>query len=265
MNTLEDTNAASASVDQGRNVFQWDLRNVPVGTYYVYAILKDGLEREVPLFAYSQNAIRVNKKPTFVFLEPDGVADRVIQGLTYEISWIDGDADSNALIDLYLSTDRVTLGTKLTLSPLKRIHRRRFEFSSAGFKPGAYYPIAKVWDEDTQLTVVSTYAIAVTENATPAIKLLTPPLTGAVVFGDTFEIRWLDSNPDNDPRDPAYIDLYYDTDDRELNGTLINPVPIAQTDTADFYSGTWTRLGSRPGTYYLYATIKIVRSGSVRL
>ncbi len=254
---LQDANALGASADQGRNVFQWDLSGVPVGTYYVYAILKDGLERDVPLFAYSQNPIRVNKKPTFKFLEPDGVADRVIQGLSYEISWIDGDADSNASIDLYLSTDRVTLGTKLTPSSLEENSTPNvFEFSSAGFKPGSYYPIAKVWDEDTQLTVVSTYAIAVTENATPAVKLLTPPLTGAVVFGDTFEIRWLDSNPDNDPRDPAYVNLYYDTDNRELNGTLINPAPIAQTDSADSYSWNVASAGIAPGTYYLYATIE---------
>jgi len=54
---LQDNNASTATESQGRNVFHWDITNVPVGTYYVYAILKDGLQREIPLFQYSSSSI----------------------------------------------------------------------------------------------------------------------------------------------------------------------------------------------------------------
>ena len=156
-------------------------------------------------------------------MEPDGIGDQVIQGLSYEISWIDSDPDSNAAINLYLSTDPPSLGAQLNSEVIQEdSYPNVQEFSSAGFEPGRYYPIAQIQDEDSSETIVSPYYVEITRNATPTIQLLTPPETGAVVFGDTFEIRWIDSNSDNDPRDPAYVNLFYDTDDHELNGIRIN-------------------------------------------
>ena len=59
---LPDNNAPGAADEVGKNVFQWDISEVPVGTYYIYALIKDGLQREVPLFQYKQRVSDSNQQ-----------------------------------------------------------------------------------------------------------------------------------------------------------------------------------------------------------
>jgi len=267
----------SVPLADDNNAFEWDISDVTAGTYYIYAILRDGLDRSVPIFQYGSYPITIDKVAEFSFLEPDGIADSRVAGASYELVWVDDDPDSDATIDFYLATtppaivgdgpplDPASLGTLIGSGIQEDDPADRLEFSTAGLGPSgrngvnsiAYYPVAVVQDENNPAQVfVADSAMTVIRNVSPAIRLLTPPVTGAVVFDDTFEIRWIDANSDNASGDPAYVNLFYDTDDRELNGVRINAEPIPQQDDADSYTWNVAASGIEPGTYYLYATIE---------
>lgn len=244
-----------------RNEFHWDISQVPAGIYYVFAILRDGLERPTPIVRYSAYPVTIDKLPNLIFIEPDGVGDTVVAGATYELVWVDSDPDSNARIDFYLSTivppNPLAPGVQIASGIMEDDEPNRLAFSTAGLEPGRYYPVAIMKDiYNPPQMFTGPYPLEIIPNATPSIKLLTPPAIGAVAFGDTFVIRWIDSNRDNAMGDPAYVNLFYDTDDRELNGIRINPVPIPQANESKMFVWNFMEAGVKPGTYYLYATIE---------
>ena len=82
------------------------------------------------------------------------------------------------------------------------------------------------------------------ENTRPAIAFDVP--SGTQTTGD---IHWYDHDPD----DNAEIKLYFDSDNKDFDGVLINPTPISENDGTDAY--TWDMLNVDPGDYYIYGVI----------
>lgn len=84
-------------------------------------------------------------------------------------------------------------------------------------------------------------------NIPPTIQVLTPILNNEPSQG-TYNITWLDSDPDND----AKISLYYDVDSEGLNGTLIID-NISEDGMENYYA--WNTGSIPEGAYYIYAKI----------
>ena len=82
------------------------------------------------------------------------------------------------------------------------------------------------------------------ENTRPAIAFVEPSGTQSDGY-----IQWHDHDPD----DNAQINLYFDSDDKDFDGVLINPTPISENSSTDTY--TWDMLNVDPGDYYIYGVI----------
>lgn len=78
----------------------------------------------------------------------------------------------------------------------------------------------------------------------------TNPAQHVYTNGESIEIAWTDNDPDSN----ATISLYYDTDNRDANGTLIAAGIAEDPDgQADRYQ--WDISGQGDVTYYIYAVI----------
>ncbi len=86
-------------------------------------------------------------------------------------------------------------------------------------------------------------------NAPPEITL-TSPAAPVYANGDTVEITWEDTDPDNN----AIISIYYDDDDSDQDGVLIATGQKENPD-GDQDSYSWVINAMDEGDYYIYAII----------
>jgi len=87
-------------------------------------------------------------------------------------------------------------------------------------------------------------------SGAPSIEVITPSSDLTVTAGDLVQIRWVDSDPD----DNAQVTVFYDSDNDATNGfTAITQVDEDPDGASDIHD--WDTTGVTPGTYYVGAEI----------
>jgi hypothetical protein len=137
---------ACASAPEGNNLTcAWDTKNMTPGTYFVYGVTDDGLHS--PVSEYSPGQITINSgggnaAPTLTVDEPNGVADTVTAGDSYDIRYDLDDPDNDVTVAFYYDTDNGGLdGTAISGSCTSASEgsNRTCAWSTTGMLPGSYY------------------------------------------------------------------------------------------------------------------------------
>lgn len=84
--------------------YTWNTADIPEGSYYIYAIIDDGVNPAI--ISYSSGPVTIehpNTPPIIAILQPDGLNDAADQ--SYTITWTDEDIEDNAAISLYYDND----------------------------------------------------------------------------------------------------------------------------------------------------------------
>lgn len=90
----------SLTSNAGVNSYDWDISNVPGGTYYFYATVFDGVND--PVSYYSRSVLHINREPKIEIFSPESPFNVVNDQLV--IRWTATDPDSAATISLYYDT-----------------------------------------------------------------------------------------------------------------------------------------------------------------
>ena len=216
-----------------------DSQIVKEGSYYIYLVASDSYDVSV---GQSDYALRVRHLPSFTFYEPPRDTHRKIDSGSqpvYAIQWqkgrSDGDFDSNALIDLYFTTDGPSVwnyesdpdsllrseNTRVIVKGLSENVEGSGDMYMWDFRSAEYdLPISgtKIWlyavinDENGNSTTTLGGSITVTH--TPFIQLLNSKLSsyGSFAKNDIIRLSWDDYLVDDlVGTDNAYIRLYAST------------------------------------------------------
>ena len=229
------------------DAYTWNTTSLAEGSYYVYAIISDGVNS--PVTDYSDGPVTVyhNESPIIQVLEPNGVDDTADHDFT--ITWTDNDPDNNATIDLYYDANNSGEDGTLIIAGLSEDDETdAYEWDTLSLANGTYYVYAVINDHQRDRAVdYSDGPVTVYHNQSPIIQVLEPNGVDDTADHD-FTITWTDNDPDNN----ATIDLYYDANNSGEDGTLII-AGLSEDDETDLYE--WNTLGLANGTYYVYAVI----------
>jgi len=91
----------TVTVPTGNITYDWDITNVPHGSYYICLKMDDGTPANIR-YAYSSHKITINSYP---YIKVSNPATDVWIWDDYTINWIASDSDDNAYISLYYDTD----------------------------------------------------------------------------------------------------------------------------------------------------------------
>ena len=224
--------------------FTWDINDVTAGTYYLMAAISNSATTE---YFYSNYAVIINKPPKFEWLKPGRTQVTVRRGQQIELGWRFTDPDSEASINIYLdneirnSSDSNGMGIYLG-SAIDEDGVSGAYFATADIPNATYYPVAYIDDGVNPAKV--TYAnmpVVVRDNQAPTITLLAPGESDSqrVISEDSFAIRWID----NDPDDNATISLYTDTNSFGFDGVPLYKKVNGNTIDATYNTGfgpIWT-------------------------
>ncbi|MCP4693857.1 MAG: hypothetical protein GY859_37830, partial [Desulfobacterales bacterium] len=205
--------------NDGANQYTWDVSALPEGSYWVYAVINDGINP--PVVDYSAGPLTVRHNCRLTISPP-----------------------SNGLVGAPgPGTFTYSFGAVVPLTAAPAPGHVFIEWT------GDASTIANVYDATTTITMRENSSVAAifAINQAPAIQILAPDDAGDDADA-SFLIRWSDSDPDDD----ASISLYYDTDDAGRCGVLIVDA-IRENDGADQY--TWDLSMLPEGEYWVYAVI----------
>jgi hypothetical protein len=91
----------SEDADGATGSYSWDTSALSAGTYYVCAVIDDGIES--PVVSSWSDPLVINAKPSFSFTTP--ASDVRLTSVTgYNFEWTDSDIDNDASIQIYLKT-----------------------------------------------------------------------------------------------------------------------------------------------------------------
>ena len=174
------------------------------------------------------------------------------------VKWDDFDPDSNAFISLYYSTSNKGEGGTLIVDGLREDPDRKddqFKWDISALADGVYFVYAVIDDGTTRKVRYSPNAIVVGDGAgQPYLEFSN---TQRRRYIDSVTIKWDDIDSD----DNARIALFYDTNPRGFNGTLIvRGIDEDPDRSADKY--LWDASALPEGKYYIYA---IIHDGTQRL
>lgn len=157
----------------------------------------------------------------------------------FRVEWSEGDMDFH-IVD---PVGNIINKDSMAESPMKYFYRKNLNV------PEAYYAINEPAEGGWQVVIpdaasVGDFRIEVLGgNHAPKIGMRN------VSQGNAVTIAWTDKDPD----DNAKVSLYYDTDNANVNGSLI-VADIPEDDESDSYA--WTPDDTVPsGTYYIYAKV----------
>jgi hypothetical protein len=246
----------SEDADGGFGYYVWDTSSLVEGIYYVYGICNDG--NNEPISTYSLNPVSVNHTshendpPLLRLTEPDGQDD--FANTMYMIIWIDSDSDSDAAISLYYDSDISGFDGTLIASGLSEDEfggSGAYIWNTSSIPEGEYFIYGTINDGEEDARDYSPGALTISHsgihNTSPSIVEISP-LEAIEEAHDTFVIRWMDLDPDDD----AKISLYYDSDQTGLNGILIVE-GISEDKENNSY--TWNTQDVPEGDYYIYGII----------
>ncbi|MCP4344765.1 MAG: hypothetical protein GY795_04470 [Desulfobacterales bacterium] len=201
----------------------------------------------------AQITIDLDNTPPAVTITAPGTGDNTADQY-FVITWTDHDPDNNAKIRLCYDADNTGQDSILIASDISEDNETdTYIWNTSQISEGDYYICAVISDSiNAPVTTYSTHPVTVTHQATvntpPDIEISEPD--GADDTTDRyFTITWTDSDPD----DNAQISLYYDTDNRGQDGTLIAS-NLSEDSTADYYN--WNTSQVPEGSYHIYAVIR---------
>lgn len=261
-NGNEQLIVGNLSEDSKDDYYFWLTADVAEGEYYILGDISDSFGEKN--YNYSLGKLRVdhnienNTAPDIVVLEPDGADDKADS--SFFITWWDYDPDDNAVISLFYDSDNQDLdGTKIVDALSEDSDINEFHWQTFSIPNGSYYIYAKI--EDTKNAPVYNYSVGPlnithpTHNIPPWLSLDEPD--GLEDEADlTYEIKWTDSDPD----DNAEITLYYNTVNLMSDGFEIIK-GLREDDGANSY--VWDTSEIPAGKYYIYAMINDFRNAPV--
>jgi hypothetical protein len=123
----------------------WDTSEIPIGEYFIYAIIKDNLNDHKD---YSLGKLTVdhpqdtNTVPKILVIYPKGIVEN-----NFTIQWIDSDSDDDALISLFSDTDQNGYDGVLIASGLSEDDDlNQFSWDTSNISDGEYYIYAEISD-----------------------------------------------------------------------------------------------------------------------
>ncbi|HNT35495.1 MAG TPA: hypothetical protein PKH07_10910, partial [bacterium] len=250
--------------------FTWDISDVtrvPAGNYYIKARIADGVNSTT---VYSEDYIRVNKRPTFQFVTDDPAAP-IVQGETFRFRWDAADPDSpGAQITLILRSN-TGKGTVSLVEPFA-VSSGLWELAlqTATRQPDDYSIIGSI-NDGVNPPVTDEIRFILQKNEPPSIAVLRPDVQDSadIIYSATFLVRWTDADPESSAAiSNATVSLYMDTNNFGWDGTLLSgsyitgnviypssgiPANIDNDGTEDVF--VWDLSQVPSGRYFVYAKI----------
>lgn len=228
---------------------------VPVGTYYVIAVLDDGAGTE--LTDLSLGTIRVPL--TFTKPREDAELAEADDSITIEWEMDHGGLGGSLSLGLDADLDH-TSGNEEILAgggpfdgSLTSFELIASMITAGELEPGTYYLYA--WIEQSGLDdmfVTAPVQITLGNFSPPTMEFVDLDDDLEALVGDTVTIEWDDEDVD----DNATIDLFVDPDQNHNNGNEIQLIwnRLEDPDGEDDRFA-WNTTGQRPDEYYVFATI----------
>ncbi len=228
---------------------------VPVGTYYVIAVLDDGAGTE--LTDLSLGTIRVPL--TFTKPREDAELAEADDSITIEWEMDHGGLGGSLSLGLDADLDH-TSGNEEILAgggpfdgSLTSFELIASMITAGELEPGTYYLYA--WIEQSGLDdmfVTAPVQITLGNFSPPTMEFVDLDDDLEALVGDTVTIEWDDEDVD----DNATIDLFVDPDQNHNNGNEIQLLwnRLEDPDGEDDRFA-WNTTGQRPDEYYVFATI----------
>lgn len=238
----EETPVGQQFIASGLSVsgsHQWDLSQVPSGTYLVRAVISSGMETAS---SWSQGALEVDHsggEPSLTITAPP--PEGAIANETYTLRWVSSGFDQG-LVSLWYDTDTLP-GEEVEIA-LDQSDNGEYLWNCASVPDGTYRIKAMIADDTDTLTVYSQGTLVVNHVPDPWILVEKPPAAGASA-DNTYTIEWSSNAPSG-----ATVTLWYDTDTDPSGGLQ----PIASGAFNDGFF-TWDCSGTPEGEYYIYAQL----------
>ncbi len=230
--------------------YLWDASTVPVGLYYVKAVISDRITP--PMYSFSPGRVAITHPPDITVLQPDGVGD--LADSIYNIQWVDSDGDDNATITLSYDTDtnpggEVLIGQVPWGEDPDGIWDT-YPWNLDSVPQGQYYVKAVIFDGSQSKTSYSPGPLTVIHP--PSIRVLQPDSPDEPSHR-AYRIQWTD----RDANDNATISLWFDTDTiRDADEVKIADIAWGEDpDGPSFDSYVWNTTMVHSGTYYILAVI----------
>ncbi len=242
-----------AQVDEGTNqACQWDTSAIPIGSYYIYGTVTDGVTP--PATAFSPGRVTLtNSPPLLVIAKPDANGDTIAQDGSYTIDYSLSDPDDTVTASFYYDKNKAQ-ASNIAIPSCAAVPEDQTSciWNTTGVAPGQYYIVGKVQDSANGQVVVYS-AGQLTINAKPTLTI-TEPSGGAndtITASTTYPIKY--SLDDSDSTLTAKF--YYDPDQNPANDTSdLKSIGGACSAAPEGISITcnWNTTGVTPGSYYIY-------------
>lgn len=234
----------SENADGMGDRFAWNTAGVAPGSYYICAVLNDGLNQ---VEVRASGALTLNKPATITLIEPDGFNDQVPQTARFNITWSDSDPDDDAKISLFyaLTTTGECSSAPLIVSDISENSggtSGAYAWDSTLVPKGSYYICARISDGHGQSQDNwSTGALSL--NAAPIVTVSTPAVTQTIAVGSDLSLSWTASDED----DTAAVTIGYST-------TASGPCPntfASYSSSVTPKNAVWDTTSVAPNSYYL--------------
>ena len=220
------------SEDAEKDTYKWATTAVPAGDYYIYGVIKDGVNPAVT--AYSSGKVQVNHAPV-----AENQSRKTAEDTALELTLSAQDPDEDTLS--YTILQDPTQGNLSGSAP------------NLTYTPNANYQGTDTFTYKVNDGIVDSNTATVTISVTPVNDAPTLTITEPNGTDDSADQTYTISWQDADPEENATLALYYDTDNSGADGTLI--VEKLQEDSATD-THTWDTAAIPAGDYYIYGVIK---------
>lgn len=187
----QNGNEITIATGSGQNVTQnWVLANIPPGTYYVGATIRDGLgESET---SYAPGRVILDTPPSVIVSAPDQDIE-VYAGETVSVEYQVLDADSDARVKIFIDVDRVPgNGNETTIvSGLSDPNGvAQYLLDTTSINPAPYF--IGVSATDNLNTDITSYASGRIEVFDPELSIIfiEPATDVSVILGNSLTVSW---------------------------------------------------------------------------
>jgi len=263
-----------AVADGSADSVVWDTAGVASGAYYIHVkILDGGVVRDTSTSVGRVTVTGPNEPPTITVTSVGGVPVggpiSIEQGSDPVIAWVDSDPEEDARISLLLRPDGGGTDIVLVENVSEDADGADGSFTWTGTRDkdnnpidrGFYTLIARIEDGVNDPVVSEVPGRILLRDRSggnwgPLIRLTEPVSLQQVDLGDAIMFRWEDDDPD----DAATIELKYDDDEWEGNGSPLEASFVnglaEDPDGADQDGYEWIVADIPPGQYYIHAVIE---------
>ncbi len=248
--------------DGDNDHYIWDASTLPVGSYYIYAVISDATSSSI-VYLPSRITIPEAQQPVWV-----DISDKLAISQSDPIS-SRRSKDATVVVRVSNPGGMLTGPFRLVLKALNPADLTVMPVSGTTDNGEPYIDLSPYVVDDLLATGESMsyirlkiaggaktpfgFTVAVeklTTDVPPVITLLAPAVDIVDADQTPVTITWTDEDPDSS----AKIALYYDTDTADADGVLITSGIDEDSDgLSDSY--TWDTTTLPAGTYYIYAVI----------